>query len=278
MDRFESAHQENPEISPMNLAALVVTCNEERLLDDCLQSLAGCSPLIVVDLESSDGSARIAHSYTSQVYSHKWVAIAEFVIPDVLELIPTDWFIRLDPDEVLPAGILEDISSCIQEHPDAAIIVIPSQYHFLRKPLTTTAWGGVNLAPRVYHKDRIAVNEWVHVGIKPKENYTVARLAYNGHNALKHFWVDSIEMLNEKHDRYILLEGKTRYEQGQRFSWLKFIYFAVKALLHSLVRRKGWLGGWDGWFLSLFFAQYEARAWLSLRRYQTQLTGTMPRG
>ncbi len=258
----------------MKLSALVVTCNEANVLEDCLRSLSGISQLIVVDLESSDGSAEIARKFTQQVYSHPKVPAVELAIPDILHLIENEWFLRADPDEVLPDGLIDGIFQSIENHPDAAIIEIPFEYYFLRRPLKTTAWGGIRHFPKVLNKNRIAVHKWVHAGISPEEGFTVFQLPFNGHNAVRHYWIDSLEALREKHERYLRLEGKSRHERGERFSWLKMAYKSARYFLYSFLKMKGILGGRDGWFLSFFFAQYEARAWLSLRDFERRLEET----
>jgi hypothetical protein len=221
-------------------------------------------------LGSTDKSVEIAQKYTSQIIYHEREEIAEFVLPDILDFIENEWFIRVDPDEVLPANLLEDISNCIKEFPKAAIIEIPFQYYFLRKPVTTTIWGGVRNFPKVLNKKRVAIHKRVHGAFEQNDGYTMNQVKFNGRNAVKHYWIDSYKTLIEKHQRYLRLEGKSRYERGQRFTWIKLMVMTARSLMYSLVKKRGWMGGWTGWFLSFFYAQYEARAWLALRSYQLQ--------
>lgn len=255
----------------MKISAVVVTFNEENFLDECLQSLTNCSQLLVVDLGSSDRSVEIAQKYTTQIIQHERVEIAEFILPDILALLENDWFIRVDPDEVVPLNLLEEIVEFIEKTPEAAIVEIPFQYYFLRKPLHTTVWGGVRPFPKVLNTQRVMIHKRVHGAFEIRDGYFPRELPYNGKNAVKHYWIDSYASLIEKHERYLRLEGKSRYERGQRFTWKSWVAVTARAFMYSLVKKQGWRGGWQGWFLSFFFAQYESRAWLAIRAYQMQL-------
>jgi len=83
-----------------------------------------------------------------------------------------------------------------------------------------------------------------------------------------HYWIDSYAQLFSKHERYLKMEGKARFAQGERFSLKKMIISTLRKFKNSFIKKKGWRGGWTGWFLSFFYAQYVARGWLALRRYE----------
>jgi glycosyltransferase involved in cell wall biosynthesis len=254
----------------MKISAVVVTYNEEKILEDCLKALRAYDQLLVVDLGSTDRSLEIAQRYATEVFQHKHEPIVEFVVPEIIDRIKNEWYIRVDPDEILPPSLLDDITCCIEEHPDVAIVKIPLEYYFLGKPLGTTVWGGIRYFPKVLHKNRTIFYKRVHGRVETREKFTIRQVNYNGHNVVKHYWIDSFEMLREKHLRYLKLEGKSRFERGLRFSWFRWLYSTFKALLVSLVQKNGWRGGWTGWFLSFYYSSYEMRAWLSLRSYEKE--------
>ncbi|MBI5352967.1 MAG: glycosyltransferase [Chloroflexi bacterium] len=254
----------------MNISAVVVSYNECQLLDDCLSSLKTCDQLLVVDLGSKDNSVEVARRYTSQVIFHKHEPVVENVVPDILDVLTNEWFIRADPDEVYPAELFSDIEKCIKDNPQLAMIEIPIQYYFFGKPLTTTVWGGIRYFPKVLNKQRVAIHKRVHAGTEIKDEYQKIRVSYNGKNAVKHYWITSWGQLIEKHRRYLLWEGKSKYEQGERFSWIAFAKAVFWAFTSNLIKYKGLLGGMTGISLSFFYTWYIGMSWLSLRQYQKQ--------
>lgn len=252
----------------MKISAIIVSYNEGKLLDNCLLSLKGNDQLIVVDLGSSDNSMEIARRYTSQVISHGLEPIAEFILPDILDVLENDWFIRADPDEVFPSELLSDIVHSIENNPQAAIIELPFEYYFFGKPLTTTVWGGIRHFPKVMNKQRVTIHKRVHGAFEVKEPYRTVKIPYTGRNAVKHYWITSWKQLTEKHLRYLLLEGKSKFERGERFSWVALVKSMFLALAFNLIKYKGLQGGFTGISLSFFHAWYVGMSWLSLRKYQ----------
>lgn len=256
----------------MEISAFIVTYNEEKRLRDCLESLSFCDQIVVVDLGSTDRSVEIARSCNVQLTKHAHVPFVEKVWADVIPMLNHNWVLRADPDEVFPSDMVSDLNDLLESGPDdVGYITIPHQNYFLEKPLHYTVWGGKKNIGKVFHKHRVNIHPRVHSGIEIKDGYKLFDLKPRTATAIQHYWVDSFSHLFLKHRRYIKHEGKSRYENGQRFSWTKMAIFSTKALLKSLVKKKGWLGGWVGWYLSFFYALYEARAWLSLRTYQFSL-------
>jgi hypothetical protein len=151
---------------------------------------------------------------------------------------------------------------------DVGRISLPHQFYFLGKPLSTTAWGGISYIPRIIHKDRVIYTDKVHHGQDCKDGFVIHKIEYNGKNALEHFWIDSYQQLWEKHWRYIKLEGKTRYDDGERFSLYHLSRETAKALYISMILQRGWRGGFTGIFLSLFFAWYTFMSVMSLAVFQ----------
>jgi glycosyltransferase involved in cell wall biosynthesis len=250
------------------ITAIVVMYNEDRRLKQCLENLAFCDQIIAVDLGSTDRCVEIAKACGIELIHHPWVPISEFVLPDIVPMSRNPWIIRLDPDEVFPPALVDDVFDSIFDHDRAGMISLPHQFYFLGTPLTTTFWGNIQYVARIFHKERVDVLPHVHRGIDLKDGYTHEIITFNGKNAVQHYWVDRLSQLFEKHRRYIKFEGKSRYETGQRFTWPGMFRDVAQALLSSLIKKKGFSGGVNGIFLSFFYAGYVGMGMLSLRKYQ----------
>jgi (heptosyl)LPS beta-1,4-glucosyltransferase len=251
----------------MKISALVVTFNEERRLDDCLRSLMQVEDVIVADLGSTDRSVEIAQGMGFRVVDHPWVPIGEMVLPGTMPLMQNDWVIRVDPDEVLPSQLLEDIMQ-LEVDEKIGIVQVPYQYYFLGKKLDTTIWGGVRPIPRIINRNRVNVTSDVHRALNCRPGYESYMLPSRPENAVIHYWADSYQQLITKHERYIAMEGESRYNNGFRFTLKSFLLNPLRSFASSFIKGSGWRGGWNGWFLSFFIAFYEARALLSLNRHE----------
>jgi glycosyltransferase involved in cell wall biosynthesis len=253
----------------MKISAIIVVLNEEKRLKDCLSSLTKFDDVIVVDLGSNDQSVEIAKSMKFKVLSHPWVPFGEMVLPTLMPKMKNDWILRMDPDEVLPPNLFDELSQ-LEVHDNIGIICLPYQYYFKGKKLDTTIWGGIRSIPRIINRSRVNVTNEVHRAYHCKQGYERFTLLYRPWNAILHFWADSYGQLVSKHDRYISLEGESRYNNGDHFGW-KSLFIPVESFYQSFIKSSGWRGGWHGWFLSFFFAYYEARAVLALYRYEKKI-------
>ena len=253
----------------MQISVLVVTLNEERRLADCLLSLKPFDDIIVVDLGSKDRSIEIAKNLGFKVITHPWVPIGEMVLPAMMPEMKYDWIIRVDPDEVIPLELIDDLFR-LEVDDNIAIINVPYQYYFLNKKLDTTVWGGVRPIPRVINRTRVNVTPEVHRTLHCNPGYETFTLPFRPGNAVLHYWVDSYEQLFSKHERYIAMEGESRYKNGFRFSWKSLFLSPLRSFKFSFIKCAGWRGGWHGWFLSLFFGFYEMRSIISLKVYENK--------
>jgi len=264
--------KQSPKLSEIHqsvsISAIVVTCNNVEYLRLCLESLAFCQQLLVVDLGSSDRSVEVARECGAEITHHGHVPVVEQVWPDILHLLRYDWILRADPDEVFPALLACDLMDTIAEDELTGAVSLPHQYYFRGRSLKTTRWGGAHYVCKVFHKDRVQLNPHVHRGILIKDGYHHNRVVAKNGNLVQHYWVDTWRELFEKHWRYVKQEGEARYKLGDRFSWPMFFKEIGKALWQNLINYKGLHGGTQEFFLSLFYAGYVGMSLLSLRKYQ----------
>lgn len=258
---------ETPE--DIQFTAVVVTYNEDKYLHECLSALCFCNELIVIDLGSTDQSVQIAQKHNARMIFHERVRIVEILHQKALDLATNDWVILVDPDEIFPPGIAEELRAMIALEPNLAIVKIRDQYYFLGRPLNTTRWGYEQMKMFVYHRKRVFLRTDVHRNQHVLPGYVIDTLSSDEKRLyVTHYWIDSYKQLFEKHRRYIQYEGEARYNSGMRFSWFKMSVDIIKQLAKNLFQYKGISGGSHGIFLSFFYGWYVMMSWLSLRTYQ----------
>lgn len=251
-------------------SGVVVTCNDALRLKECLESLFFCDQIVVIDLNSSDGSDLIAKSCGAEVFTHERVPIVEMIREVSFGYARHPWIIHIDPDEIFPRERLQEVLHIVKSS-DVALIRLPCRFYFRNKPLKGTVWGGENSRQCVYHRDRIVLSKKVHVGTRPLGVFTEVRLIDSRKGAISHYWVDSYRQMFDKHMRYIKREGAVKYGAGERFTWHKWISQTLLAFRDSLITHNGWADSITGVLLSIFYAWYVSMSYLSLRNYQRLL-------
>ena len=99
---------------PSNVTAIILTLNEERDLSRCLQSLAWCDKIVIVDSGSTDATLEIAERQQCDIHSNAWPGFAaqrNWALQNTT--IETEWVLFVDADEMIPNALAHDIQQAI---------------------------------------------------------------------------------------------------------------------------------------------------------------------
>ena len=87
------------------LSACIIVKNEEKLLEQCLESVKDVvNEIIIVDTGSTDNTVEIAKRYTNKVYFHEWQDNFSEARNHSLQYATGDWILIIDADEKLEKG------------------------------------------------------------------------------------------------------------------------------------------------------------------------------
>lgn len=87
------------------LSACLIIKNEEKWLDQCLESLYDAvDEIILIDTGSSDKSKTIAQKYGCKIWDFKWTGSFSDARNYAIEQAKGDWIISMDADETLING------------------------------------------------------------------------------------------------------------------------------------------------------------------------------
>lgn len=94
----------------MKISGLVITFNEEKNIEKCLDSLFQyCEEVIIIDSNSTDKTVEIAKSKGAKVYSQAYLGDGPQRTYG-LQYCKNDWIMNLDADEFLDQDALIFIS------------------------------------------------------------------------------------------------------------------------------------------------------------------------
>lgn len=246
------------------VTAIVIFRNEKRHLGNCLRALHWCNELIAVDMQSSDGSLAIAREYADRVMSVPRCPIAEPTRVAAARQASHDWVLLVDPDEVVPSTLSEDIRKTLAAHPDAGAISLPMWFYFKGKRLTGTVWGTLTFKQRLIHRKRCDLLPLCNRISQLRPGEHDVRIPHDGGNHMQHYWSDSYRDLLHKHFvRYAHTEAAAMVAQGKRFSLGMGFVTPLIELKKTLKDFDGWRIGLRGWGLSaIYFGYILASHWL----------------
>jgi glycosyltransferase involved in cell wall biosynthesis len=249
------------------ITAIVGSHNEADLLGPCLDALAFCDELIVVDIASTDETRAVAEARGARVIEHDWVPIAEQARAEAIAEARHDWLLIRDPDEVVPPGLERDLRELFPTlPPDVGLVGAPTQRFFGSEPIRGTVWGGVKTDRLLARRGLVEFPTAVHRRLPRRPGVVAVEIPYRGDNAILHYWVSGYRVFLERHLRYLGLEGPGRADAGEIASPRSVVLQPPRAFLRSYLRERGYRDGLRGLVLSLAWSAYRTGSELMLLR------------
>lgn len=220
------------------VSAVVITLNAERLLDKCLQSVAFCDEILVVDSGSTDRTLEIARAHGARVIHQDWLGYGpqkQFAV----EQAAHDWVLCLDADEWLSEELKASIEGFLTG-PVASAAMFPRCNRFMGRWLRHGE-GYPDWSLRLFDRRH---GKWsddsVHERVVTQGKIT--RLCGD----LMHESQDTLHEYLEKQNRYTTLQARALYEAGKKISIIRLVFSPVIRFLRLYIVRLGFLDGMAG--------------------------------
>ena len=126
-----------------SIAAIILTKDEEKHIERCINSLKGvCDEIIVVDSFSTDRTCDIAEAMGAKVYKNPWKNYATQFNYGVYNCnIKSAWIWRIDADEFLEGNIGIAVKKALKEcNDDVNGVYIRKRIDFIGRPLLHGGW------------------------------------------------------------------------------------------------------------------------------------------
>jgi glycosyltransferase involved in cell wall biosynthesis len=241
------------------ISAVINTCNEAHLLDDCVVSLRPfVDEIVVCDMESEDGSAELAKKLDCVVFSHpKRSAVEETIIPRVKKATG-EWMLLFDPDMRLPKKTGKKLLEiAANDEADAVECYIRNQ---LFGRFCNYGHASRDFVLKFFKKDA-----FLRSGEPKVKIHAMVVDALRGCHLIrlsKRFYIEHIAYTDvykcfEQHLRYAKYEAKELWNEGIRFSYRRLLLLTIRKFVGDFVVRQAWRSGMPGLI-------YSGAAWLGI--------------
>jgi glycosyltransferase involved in cell wall biosynthesis len=202
----------------MNISALILTRNEEVNIGVCLDHLAWCDDIVVLDSFSEDRTVQIAEAIGARVFKRRFDDYANQRNYG-LKRIPyqNQWVLMVDADEIVPENLAQEIHRIETIETDVCMYCMRRKDFFRGKWLRHSSgyptWFGRLVIPEKVSVKR-AINE---------EYHTDGKTAYLRHHLWHHPFKKGIAAWVDKHNRYSSMEAEAliqRDEPGNAYNLL----------------------------------------------------------
>ena len=280
----------------MNIAAIILTFNEEIHIGRCIDSLLNfTNQILIVDSYSTDQTLDIARNKGVNIIQHHWVNYASQFNWALTQLdLDVDWVLRIDADEFLTPELISEIISRVPMLPASVSGVYwGRRMTFQRRMIRYGGIFPVHVIRLFRYGRGKCENRWMDEHIKVIGSTVQFRgeMIDDNLNSLT-WWTDKhnkyacrevVDLLNLEY-RFIEYESIAKFSGGGQASikrWLKEVVYAqlpggFRSLAYFLYRyliRLGFLDGKHGWmfhFLQGFWYRYLVDAKLhEVKRYMS---------
>src|ERR1035437_5802022 len=247
----------------MNISAIVIVKNGQDLIGDCLDSLAFCDEIIVVDGGSQDKTAEIAEKKKAKVFKHEMQDFSESRNFG-LEKTEGNWVLYVDVDERVTPELTTNIKRKIVTDVNSGI----SAYRVLRKNyyLGENPWPYIEKLERLFKKDKL--KGWQG---KLHESPIVEGKVGELEGFLLHYTHRDLASMVNKTLEWSKIEAELRFNSNHpKMIWWRFPRVMTTAFLNSYIKQGGYKVGTMGLIESVYqsfsmFITY-ARLWEMQRK------------
>ena len=232
------------ELPENSLSVIIIVCNEEAALGDCLESVSWADEIVIVDSGSTDRTLDIAREYTDRI----------FIEPDwqgfgiqkqrAQSHARGRWILSVDADERVTPQLRDEILAVVSGE-DAAysMPILPFCFgRFIRH-------GGWYPAPKVRLYPRLRArygSQKVHEKLEYEGELEIRKLKGD----LLHYTYRDMEHYLVKSAHYAAAWAAQREAKGKKASLLQGAVHAFGCFLRMYVLRAGFLDGKQGFLLA----------------------------
>ena len=227
----------------MKITGNIITLNEEKNIQECIESILNvCDEIVVIDSGSTDKTVEIAKSLGAKVYIQPYLGDGPQKAFGV-QYASNDWILSIDADERLEQDMVDQIQSLTLSDPNVA-------YAFRRRNYVGNHWikaAGFypDYVTRLYNRktskylDRKAHSKVV----APKKKNIKAHI--------KHYSYDSYAHWIERLGWFIKRDAWAYYKKGKKPSKIRPFTSGLAAFFQKYIIKGGIFQGADGMVVTL---------------------------
>jgi glycosyltransferase involved in cell wall biosynthesis len=229
------------------LSVVITAWNEELNLPRAVSSLKDLADeIVVVDTESTDGTAAVAKKLGCKVFKHKNTGVVEPVRNFSISKTNGDWILLLDADEEIPATLALKIKEILQQ-PKA------DYYRLARKSIIFGQWiknahWWPDYVYRLFKKGSVSWDDTIHS--IPFTKGVGKDLPATEDLAILHHHYSTISQYIDRINRYSDYQSQAILAKGHDFAWTDLVNKPFSEFINLYFANKGYQDGLHGLVLA----------------------------
>lgn len=233
------------------ISAIIITKNEERNIEKCLQSVRWCDEIIIIDDKSSDRTIEIAKKYKATVYSRALNNNFSDQRNFGVSKAKNEWILFIDGDEIISVALTYEIQSAIsvkdQDLTDFSGFYLRRSDFIWGKTLKYGEAGNMKLL-RLFKKNSGKWEGAVH------EKWKISGKVGLLKNPIIHFPHQSISEFLSEINFYTTIRAQYLYSRKLKTNALLIALYPSSKFIFNYFLKKGFLDGIYGLIYALLMS------------------------
>jgi glycosyltransferase involved in cell wall biosynthesis len=231
------------------LSITIITKNEEKNIERCLQSVSWADEIVVVDAHSTDRTVEICRRFTDKVYEEEWQGYGKQKNICAAKT-RNDWVLNLDSDEEISSEGAGEIKQVLNGEREYSLYQFPRKNFFAGHWVRYGGWYPDKIS-RLYDKKKVRFTEsQVHEKLVPDNNLGSLK------HPIIHYSFTGMEDYVDRQNHYSTLYAEEKVKSGFRAGWSHLTLRPAVSFFKNYIVRQGFRDGFQGFFLALVFAFY----------------------
>lgn len=228
---------------PPPISVCIVCRNEADKLGPCLTSVAWADEIVVMDLESTDGSVDLARAAGARVVTREPVPIVELVRNEVAGHAAHDWVLVLDPDERIASGLPAALREAAADPTHHAVVIPRTNYDFGFPPSHPLQRYEPQL--RMYRRSGVSWPE-IPNALPDVPEAHLARIPDRDDLVIIHERSRTIPEVLDRVVRYAPLQAQSMIDRGETFTARKMLGALGENVYRHVLLGRAWRDGVPG--------------------------------
>lgn len=227
------------------LSVAIITFNEEKNIERCLQSVANISDeIVVVDSLSTDATEAICGKYNAKFFKQVFLGYIEQKNL-ALSYCNHKMVLCLDADEALSEDLLKTIKILKQQGFKADGYMMKRCTYFMGKWIKHGTWYP-DKKLRLVNKEKA---KWG--GTNPHDELLLQTTNKEFLNAdILHYSYNNLEEVIIQNNKFTTIQAQAMHLQGKKSNWFKILVNPCVAFINGYIFKLGFLEGWRGYFIA----------------------------
>jgi glycosyltransferase involved in cell wall biosynthesis len=232
------------------VTATIITFNEERKIERCLESISWADEIVVVDSHSTDHTVEICKRFTERVLIRDWPGYIEqknFAI----EKATHDWIFAIDADEEVSPQLQEEIKRLKHFGFMTAGYQMPRKVYYLNRWISHGTWYP-DYKIRLFNRKH---GKWG--GINPHDKIMLTGKCVKLRGDLYHYTYDNLRSHILQINSFSSISAAELKKRGKRPSLLNIVFNPLIKFINSYIIRRGFIDGVAGFYIAVII-RFEA--------------------